>query len=213
MVQTRLDTDTTPGEETVVLVVDDDVKLLETYEMWLDAEYDLRTAASGDEALAELTEEIQVVLLDRLMPGLSGDEVLEQIRESGINCQVAMVTAVEPDFDISDMPFDAYVPKALDRETVIDTVERLAARADYDDVLQEHYAVAEKLSTIENQKSEADLAKNQAYQELLDRFAELDKQLSEQAADLDRDDIVSSIDDLPGTGSESGDADAQSDSS
>jgi len=204
----------TTGETPVVLVVDDDEKLLETYRMWLEADYDLRKAASGDEALDKLDEEVQVVLLDRLMPGLSGDEVLERIRESDLTYQVAMVTAVKPDFDIADMPFDAYVSKALDRETVIETVERLVARAEYDDLLQDHYAVAEKLSTLEEQKSEAELAKNETYQDLLDRFAELDEQLSAQAADLDRDDIVSSIENVPEVNkTDTGETDSQSDSS
>jgi len=204
----------TTGENPVVLVVDDDEKLLETYKMWLEADYDLRKAASGDEALDKLDEDVQVVLLDRLMPGLSGDEVLERIRESDRNCQVAMVTAVAPDFDIADMPFDAYVSKALDRETVIETVERLVARAKYDDVLQDHYAVAEKLSTLEEQKSEAELAKNETYQDLLERFAVLDEQLSAQAADLDRDDIVSSIENIPEFNkTDTGETDSQGDSS
>jgi DNA-binding response OmpR family regulator len=184
-------------DDPTVLAVDDDEKLLETYRMWLDADYDLRLAAGGEEALDLLDEDVQVVLLDRLMPGMSGDEVLERIRESGHGCRVAMVTAVEPDFDIAEMPFDAYVPKALDRETVVRTVERLVARAEYDDVLREHYAVAEKLATIEKQKPDAELARNGAYQDLLDRFAELDERLADEAADLDRDDIVGSIDALP----------------
>jgi len=204
----------TTRDDPVVLVVDDDEKLLETYKMWLEADYDLRKAAGGDEALDKLDEDVQVVLLDRLMPGLSGDEVLERIRESDRSCQVAMVTAVEPDFDIADLPIDAYVSKALDRETVIETVERLVARAEYDDVLQDHYAVAEKLSTLENQKSESELAKNETYQALLDRFAELDEQLAAQAADLDRDDIVSSIANIPAfNNAGTGETDSQGNSS
>jgi CheY-like chemotaxis protein len=202
----------TTNDDPTVLAVDDDEKLLETYRMWLDADYDLRLAAGGEEALEMLDDDVQVVLLDRLMPGLSGDEVLDRIRESGFACRVAMVTAVEPDFDIAEMPFDAYVPKALDRETVVRTVERLVARDEYDDVLREHYAVAEKLSTIEGQKSDAELAKNQPYQELLDRFAELDERLADRAADLDRDDIVSSIGDLPETDERGGgEADSERD--
>lgn len=202
----------TTEESTVVLVVDDDEKLLETYEMWLGADYDLRTAAGGEEALDRLDDDVQVVLLDRLMPSRSGDEVLERIRESEHDCQVAMVTAVEPDFDIAEMSFDAYVSKALDRETVVETVERLVARAEYDDVLQEHYAVAEKLSTLEAQKSETELAKNETYQGLLERFAELDERLSARADDLDRDDIVSSIENVPAfDGTDAGETDSQGD--
>jgi len=184
----------TTSNTPTVLAVDDDEKLLETYRMWLDADYDLRLAAGGEEALEKLDDDVQVVLLDRLMPGLSGDELLDRIRESGVSCQVAMVTAVEPDFDIAEMPFDAYVPKALDRETVVDTVERLIARTDYDAVLREHYAVAEKLSVIEERKTKAELAKDDAYQDLVERFRELESRLSAREEELDRDDIVGSID-------------------
>jgi hypothetical protein len=64
---------------------------------------------------------------------------------------------------------------------------------DDDDVLQEHYALAETLATIEDQKSETTLASNESYQDLRDRFADLDARLSERAADLDQTDIVHSI--------------------
>lgn len=213
MTQIRLVTDIANKTQPVVLVVDDNERLLDTYEMWLEEDYDLRKAASGEEALEKLDENVQVVLLDRLMPDLSGDEVLERIQERDIDCQVAMATAVEPDFDIAEMPFDAYVPKALDRETVLMTVERLVARAEYDEVLQEHYAVAEKLSMLETQKSDDELAKNRTYQNLLDRFTELDEELSTHATALNRDDLVNSVDTLPETDvAESETTDSQGDS-
>jgi CheY-like chemotaxis protein len=184
----------TTNETPVVLAVDDDEKLLETYRMWLDSAYDLRTAASGEAALEKLDSDVQVVLLDRLMPGLSGDQVLDRIREAEVDCRVAMVTAVEPDSDVADLPFDAYVSKALDRETVIDTVERLVARADYDALVREQYAVAEKLAVIEDRKPEPELATDEAYQDLVDRFREIESELSSRGEGFDRDDIVRSID-------------------
>jgi len=204
--------DMTSSESPVVLVVEDDEKLLETYEMWLDSDYDLRTAANGEEALETIDDDVQVVLLDRLMPGLAGDEVLDRIRELDLDCQVAMITAVEPDFDIAEMPFDAYLTKAIDRGTVKETVERLIARTEYDDVLRDHYAVAEKLSTLEARKSETELAKNEAYQDLRERFEELEERLSARAERLDRDDIVNSIDGTPGIrGSDAGQTDSRDD--
>ena len=198
----------TTDETPVVLAVDDDEKLLETYRMWLDSAYDLRTAASGEEALEQLDSDVQVVLLDRLMPGLSGDQVLDRIRELDVDCRVAMVTAVEPDADIAEMPFDAYVPKALDRETVIETIDRLLDRAEYDALLQEHYAVAEKLSLIEEREPDSALAKNETYQELVERFRTLEARLSERESDFDREDIVRSIDtiDAGGGQADSGDS-------
>ena len=177
----------------VVLAVDDNEKLLETYEMWLAADYDLRMADSGERALEKIDADIDVVLLDRLMPDLAGEDLLREIRDRDIECQIAMVTAVEPDFDIAEMPFDTYVSKAIDETTIKETVERLAARAQHDALLQEHYAVAEKLATLEKQKTETELAASSAYQELLDRFEELESARADSAAALDRDDIVSEL--------------------
>jgi DNA-binding response OmpR family regulator len=184
----------TAPNDPVVLAVDDDEKVLETYELWLDAEYDLRTADGGEAALEWVDESVDVVLLDRLMPGLSGDEVLERIRERGLNCRVAMVTAVEPDFDLAEIAVDAYVTKALDRATVRETVERLLTRTEYDDLVREHYAVAERLAAIEARKTEAELEDSEAYRDLSERFEALDERLSARSATLDRDQLVSTID-------------------
>lgn len=171
------------GEKPVVLAVDDNQDLLDTYEIWLGDDYDLQTAASGDEALAMLDEDVTVLLLDRLMPGLSGDDVLTRIAEQDLTCQVAMATAVEPDEDIAEMPIDAYVPKALDHDTVTETVERLVRRAAYDETLREHYAVAEKLATLEERKAEQELADSEAYRELKTRFETLERRLAERSED------------------------------
>ena len=189
----------TTTETPVVLAVDDDEKLLETYEIWLSADYELRTATGGEEALTKLDETVDVVLLDRLMPDLSGEDLLEAIRDCDVDCQVAMVTAVEPDVDIAEMPFDTYVAKAIDESTIRETIERLLARAEYDDRVREHYAVAEKLATLEGRKSRTELAASAEYQDLLDRFEELESALADSAASLDREDIVSEIADAERT--------------
>lgn len=43
------------------------------------------------------------------MPGMSGQEVLEAIRDRGYGCMVAMLTVVEPDIDIIKIGFDKYL--------------------------------------------------------------------------------------------------------
>jgi len=104
----------------LVLVVEDEPDLADLYAAWLGDEYRVRTAYGGQEALDELDEaddEVDAILLDRRMPGLSGDEVLAAVRERGIDCRVAMVTAVEPDFDILKMGFDDYLVKPVTSDT------------------------------------------------------------------------------------------------
>lgn len=202
---------TTQDPPPTVLVVDDDEDVIETYKFWLDDEYDLRTATSGQEALEQLEAAVDVVLLDRLMPGLSGEEVLEEIRASGFDCRVAMATAIEPDPSIVEMPFDAYVTKALDYEEVQETIERLLARSEYDETVREHYAVAEKLATLEDQHPDDKLADSEEYQRLRERFEELDEQVTDHGATVTHDDLVGSLSDLEraaGAADEGGTAEA-----
>lgn len=161
-----------------VLAIDDEENILETYRIWLGSSYDLRTAAGGEAALDEIDDSVDVVLLDRLMPGVSGDEVLTEIRERGYDCQVALVTAVEPDYEIADLPLDDYVRKALDRETVRATVERLAERRDASEAVRELHAVATKLVALEDRKPGTDLVESSVYRDLSERFRELEAELS-----------------------------------
>ncbi|QLH83907.1 HalX domain-containing protein [Halosimplex pelagicum] len=176
------------GSETpVVLIVEDEPDVAETYNLWLADDYEVRMAGSGDEGLAELDDEVDVVLLDRMMPGLSGDEVLERIRERGLDCRVAMVTAVEPDFDILEMGFDAYLCKPIRSQQLHDTVENLLERSTYDDMLQEYYSLVEKQATLEATKSSAELADNEEYLELRERVDELKEGLSDTLGGIDDD--------------------------
>lgn len=137
-----------------VLVVDDEGATCDLYEAWL-ADYDVRTARNGPGALDAVTEDVRVVLLDRRMPGISGRGVLERIRHAGYDCRIAMVTAVEPDVDLVDLGFDAYLTKPTTREVLLDTVETLLARDEYDENLRELFSLCERRATLRS--ADADL--------------------------------------------------------
>ncbi|MFC7077567.1 response regulator transcription factor [Haloarcula halophila] len=172
----------------VVLIVEDEPDVAETYKLWLQEEYEVRMAQNGDEGLEMLNESVDVVLLDRMMPGLSGDEVLEQIREGDLSCRVAMVTAVEPDFDILEMGFDAYLSKPIRSAQLHETVENLLERSEYDSLLQEYYSLVEKQATLEATKSSAELAESDDYVELTDEIAAMKEDLSGALGGIEDDD-------------------------
>ena len=166
----------------LVLVVEDEPDLADLYAAWLGDEYRVRTAYGGHEALDQLDEvddEVDAILLDRRMPGLSGDEVLTAVRERGIDCRVAMVTAVEPDFDILEMGFDDYLVKPVTSETLRETVQGLLRRGEYDSEVQELFSLTSKKAMLESEKSASDLADNDEYQRLTDRIEELRERADE----------------------------------
>lgn len=72
----------TPGRLPSVLVVDDEVRSQESLRRTLDEDFEVYTASSADEALAVLEREwIEIVLTDQRMPGMSGVQLLRQVRE------------------------------------------------------------------------------------------------------------------------------------
>lgn len=180
--------------EPVVLIVEDEEDVAETYRLWLEDSYGVIVAKNGDEGLEKLEERVDVVLLDRMMPGLSGGEVLEEIRAQDLDCRVAMVTAVEPDFDILEMGFDAYLSKPVKSDQLQTTVENLLERSEYDTLLQEYYSLVEKQATLEATKDSAELENSDEYHELRKRITELRGELSETLGGIeDDDDFIATI--------------------
>ncbi|MFA1611052.1 response regulator transcription factor [Halobellus rubicundus] len=179
------------ADSPLVLVVEDEPDLADLYATWLRDEYRVRVAYGGREALEQLDDEVDIALLDRRMPDLSGDEALEAIRERGVDCRVAMVTAVEPDFDILEMGFDDYLVKPVSREALKETVENLLLRNTYDEGIQELFSLASKKALLESEKDPVSLENNEEYQELSERVAELRSQLDETLTQFgDEDDFT-----------------------
>jgi DNA-binding response OmpR family regulator len=197
-----------PGDLPTVLVVDDEPDVADAYAAQLEHEYHVKTAYSGEEALEKLTAETDIVLLDRRMPGVSGDDVLTEIRQMGIDCRVAMVTAVDPDFDIIEMPFDDYVIKPVSRDNLFDTIERLLNCAEYEEKLQEYYQLTTKYATLLANKSNAELEDSEEFQDLKRRREEVHQALNETIERFDDRDFAAvfrEIHDAPGLASEESD--------
>jgi DNA-binding response OmpR family regulator len=184
------------SEQSVVLVVDDEPAIAETYAEYLDADYAVRTAFSGENALAELDATVDVVLLDRRMPDLVGDEVLESIREGGLDARVAMVTAVDADFDIVDMEFDDYLVKPVSEAQLRETVDRLLRYAEYERKLREFYRVSRTHAALESAKSQAELENSDEFQRLETRRTELRAALASATGDLADEDFEALFRDL-----------------
>jgi DNA-binding response OmpR family regulator len=172
-----------------VLVVDDEARVAEAFAVWLDG-YDVRTATGGREALDAFDAAVDVVLLDRRMPGMSGDEVLERLRADGHDPRVAMVTGVDPEPEIAEMPFDDYVVKPVDAADLRETVERLVRVDGYDERVREPFALSRERATLaaDQPRTSPD---DGAYAELEGRIDRRLTELDGLADRLDPDDFES----------------------
>ena len=152
--------------EGTVIVADDNEKVTDLYAGYLDPRYEVRRAYGGEETLERADGGVDVVLLDRQMPDLSGDDVLDELREREHSLQVVMVTALEPTMDVVDMPFDDYVVKPATEEELHEVVERQIVRANYDTRLNEYLRLTSKLDVLREEKSEEELEESDRFEML-----------------------------------------------
>ena len=120
---------------TRLLVADDSETVLLMLQRRLEIEgYDVVTATDGLEALERLREagsqeRPDVILLDAMMPNMSGTEVLEQLREQGSEIPVLMISAhldaQEPD-RMRSLGASDCIPKPFEWDDLIGKIEELA---------------------------------------------------------------------------------------
>ena len=175
--------DSTPPDPTV-LAVDDDEGHLDLFEIWLADDYRVLTAADGSEALETFDRSVDVVLLDRNMPGLSGDEVLDRLRQRPGHCRVVMVTGADLDDQAIPLPFDDYLVKPLTREELEGAVERAFGHANYGRLQDELYTVASRIGILETHIDRSELEGNDDYRRLKRRFDELQTEFDSVTGDF-----------------------------
>ena len=168
-----------------ILIVDDDRRIAEMHAGWLEDAFETETAYNGKEALRNLDSDTDVALLDRRMPGLSGDEVVEQIRAHNFDCFVIMVTSSDPDFDVIDMPLDDYIVKPSTRQEIVDTIESVLERENADKQRKELLSLRAKKAILTAEKTDEELASSEEFGRLVDRLEELSEKLGESPAGAD----------------------------
>ena len=122
---------------TEVLIVEDETALAEPLAFLLQREgFEVRMAADGQEALAEFSKaEPDIVLLDLMLPGMSGTEVCKNIRLKS-SVPVIMVTARDTEIDKVvglEIGADDYVTKPYSSRELIARIRAVLRRGRHDD--------------------------------------------------------------------------------
>jgi len=140
-----------------ILIVDDEEVLRDVLDAVLRREgFDIIAAASGEEALNVLdSEEVDLVILDVMLPGISGIDTLRAIRIANPNLPVIVITA----FSSIDGAIDAmkqgafhYIPKPFKNEEVVLTVNK---------------ALEQRRLSRENERLKSELSEKYAYSNII----------------------------------------------
>jgi DNA-binding NtrC family response regulator len=147
------------GTRPVILVVDDDAGLRESFRLILEDDYEVVDAPDGPRALELIrATPVDLVLLDIRLPDMDGIEVLERIKAVDDGIEVVLVTAVKTvktavaamklgAFDYLTKPFEeeelfAVMRRALERRSlereVVFLRSELERRQDTDAIVGQH---------------------------------------------------------------------------
>ena len=122
-------------QKSKLLIVDDEVHILELLRYNLESNgFEVVSAESGEEALAIIkSTELDGVVLDLMLPGIDGIEVLRQIRVSeNMRLPVIMLTAKNEEIDAViglEMGADDYIGKPFRTREFVSRVKSVLRRA------------------------------------------------------------------------------------
>jgi DNA-binding response OmpR family regulator len=106
--------------------------------------------------------------------------VLAEMRDRGYDCPVAIVSAVDPDFDIIEMGFDDYITKPPTADELRETIDDLLERSERAEKVREYRSLLTKRAMLEEQKTEKELAQSEAYADLQERIDDLEADLDDE---------------------------------
>lgn len=115
-----------------ILVVDDDEHIRKSLAQYLEMEdFDVDVASSGPEALSRAGRQApDLVLLDIMMPGMDGFEVVEKLRQETATRQVPIIllTARGQDTDVIkgyQLGVSSYLTKPFNLDELVDTIREV----------------------------------------------------------------------------------------
>ena len=112
-----------------IVVVDDDLGILESFDAMLGDDYSLVTLNNGFAAIEYVkSHKPRLVFLDIKMPGMNGMDVLKKLRQDKVEVAVVMVTATTQSHyenEAEELGITAYLRKPFEIDEVEDITRRV----------------------------------------------------------------------------------------
>lgn len=116
-----------------ILIIDDEIPLLQKLASILTKElYTVETAVNGRDGLDKIwNDHYDLIILDIMLPHVSGLEIIKEIRQEGIETPVLMLTAkgdIEDKVKGLDLGADDYLPKPFSIAELLARIRALLRR-------------------------------------------------------------------------------------
>jgi DNA-binding response OmpR family regulator len=114
-----------------ILVVEDNEQSAKLIKEIIEEHFSIRIVGSGEEALQAIPEfSPDIILLDRMLPGISGDEVIREIlaKPDLKDVKIVMISSMITTNDIQSGFFagaDYYLPKPFDHDQLLSLINRI----------------------------------------------------------------------------------------
>jgi len=162
------------GLKCKVLIVDDEEVNIKIIEAYLNKDYEIITAQSGFEALNKISEaKPDIVLLDIMMPKISGYDVCKSIKENDATCfiPVVMITALsglEAKIKAIEIGADEYLTKPINRRELFIRIKSLLKKKYCQDELVHDKEIIEKQNeTLRQEYDELEQKVHERTEELM----------------------------------------------
>ncbi|PTD93541.1 hypothetical protein C9439_07240 [archaeon SCG-AAA382B04] len=187
-------------QKKTILIVEDDPAERELYQEILKKQYNTKTAKNGEQALQKTTPNTDLLILDRKMPGITGDQVLKEIRQSNNqkikNIPTIMLTALDADLDIINMQFNDYLNKPISPQQLREKVEKTLVIERYSRDLERYYSLFNKIRTLKESLDKEELEKSEEFKKLNNEFSKIEENTKKEIQEIMERIDVSDVEEL-----------------
>ena len=183
----------------VVLLVENDPELVERHAEWLADDYAVRTAIDGETALERFDDDVDVVLLDRQLPDMSGGGLIGRIRTREGDPAIGMLVGREPDRRVRQLDVDEFAVTPLDRGAFQTLAAQLDRRRAVDEAIEAYLSLLDRKHELESRADTADIdadtdyravtgelfARRRQLESLLDRLQAVDDDAAATESDIE----------------------------
>ena len=161
------------GDRSSVLIVEDERMVATVLAEYFADSYDVEHVRTGEEAMEAYSEDTDLVVVDRRLDGMSGDDVAARIRAANGGQLVLCVSGVEPDDDICELAVDDYIHKPVGEQEIRTRVELLLDRAELTPTARTYLALRSKQTALTDTHGPA-ATRTRGYRNCAARIDDLD---------------------------------------